>query len=176
MFERPSFQKSVFGAIAALSFAGVVSAAPVAIPEMMQNAEVTTSSPARQVLGSLTDPQVIRQFQWVNCNVDGTSMGFGANLCVIRLDEVPAGRVLQLDKLTCFGDGTATAPAYIFINLIKFENLAGIIAAPYDGAGFAQGSGPYYFRPGDRVRLVSSASSGTQQEFCSVFGTLWTKN
>ena len=30
-------------------------------------------------------------------------------------DRARTGRVLQLDKLTCFDNGAATAPAYIFI-------------------------------------------------------------
>ena len=163
------------GAIAAIGLACSASTSRADITKILPRAEPSQAGTPRQLLPAISNPRPFRQGLSVVCNVNKPA--FGPNVCLMDFNVVPAGRLLQIDKMNCFG-GAISGSAGIFNTQLKADgaHLFGFVAPPYDGAGAGVATGPFYFRAGERPRLATNGSSPTDTAICSIAGTLWQAN
>jgi hypothetical protein len=160
--------------IVAVLLACSISESHAAATKVVENATRTPGAPPRQVLPALSNPRPVRQSQVVICN--GSSAEFGSNICIIVFDQVPAGRVLQIDKMVCLG--TTSGGGVIFNTHIKDDaaHLIGAVFPKFSGSGFGEASGPYYFKAGETPKFAGNAGSPTAEGTCMMTGMLWQAN
>jgi hypothetical protein len=163
------------GAMAAVGLACSASTSRAEIADilkMLPRGEVSRAATSRQLLPAISNPRPLRQGLFVNCNVDTP---IGADTCVMAFDLVPAGRLLQIDRVDCVvGTGLG---AIIFNTEIAVNGgrLMGVVQTPYVGSPSSTASGPYYFRALERPIVASSGGSG-EKAICTIAGTLWQTN
>jgi hypothetical protein len=138
-------------------------------------AEGRATAPHELSLPRPTGPKTpFRQFKFADCSDPDAT-------CIYKFLTIPANKVLEIDNISCFAD-TATDQFSYFV-LTNSVNLADLLAgsgvaiippSPGPSAGkagrsFADSSGPYFFKAGERVVIFGP---GRELSACAISGYL----
>jgi hypothetical protein len=136
-----------------------------------QQAVSRISAPA--TLGAISNPRPYRRTRIVTC--DTTLLG-SPGTCLIGLGNVPAGQLLQIDKIDCAGlEGAFLERVILFNTKLTFDDHL-VANFPTGPTHILIADGPFYFRQGEVPRIATAGHATTDQAYCSVTGTLWTAN
>jgi hypothetical protein len=158
-------------AIAAIGLACSASTSRADLTKLLLKGEVSKAGTPREVLPPTSNPRPYRQGLMVNCDTDTV---LGANTCVMAFGVVPAGRLLQIDRINCLA-ASAGAGLTVFNTEIKINGnrIVGFVLPPFDSTLGTVASGPYYFNAGERPLVATSAGLPTDRAICSIAGIMY---
>jgi hypothetical protein len=178
MKNCPTSRSTAFFALVAIAAIGLACSASTSHADitksdimkmLMQRGEVSQAGTPRQVLPAISNPRPLRQGLLVNCNVNTM---LGANTCIMAFDVVPAGRLVQIDKMNCI---SPNGSAVLFNTEIKVNGnrILGFTQPPIEGTTGGVATGPFYLKAGERPLLAATAAVPTETAICTISGTLW---
>jgi hypothetical protein len=162
--------------IAAILLVCSVSGSQAATSSLLQTLKPVLGVAAPQVLPGVSNPKPYRQGAVVTCD-DQSHPNLGPNLCVLVLNRVPVGRLLQIDTINCGNQGGAQG-VILFNSQLKADatHFIGAALPPSPPLTLSVAHGPYYLNAGETPKLASNGNSPSDTLICSVFGTLWQTN
>ena len=161
---------TTLAAITAIGLACSAATSRADITKMLPQGEASQAGTPRQVLPALSNPRPLRQGVLAPCS---TNTLIGANTCILNFAVVPAGRVVQIDKMNCIGGNDGAAILFNTQIGLTASRLMGFVLPPFTGAGSSAGSGPYYFLAGERPIIAASRNTPTESTLCTISGTFW---
>jgi len=176
MLNQHSVRTWAFTTIAAIMLVCSVSGSQAGTSNLLQNLNPAPGVAPHQVLAGVSNPRPYRQGAVAACN-DATHPNLGPNVCLLNLDRVPVGRLLQIDNINCGNQGAANG-VILFNSQLKADgtHFVGAALPPSPPLTLSVAHGPYYLNAGETPRLAANGSSSSDTLICSVFGTLWQTN
>jgi hypothetical protein len=169
-FSSPSWSLTT---IAAIGFCCAASQAIAGSGGLLPGLQAVPGSSPAQILPAVSNARPYRQVVFATCDMSvlGTTHG-----CVVQLDKITAGHLLQIDNINCGGVNFNATAALLFNTHLKVDAAHLVAGLPGIATNSVSAAGPYYFKQAEIPKFFFDGTSVTDQAFCSVAGTFWDTN